>query len=399
MQRNHRVLSLEVGAIAAAVIAWLLAGCAGGQQPLANRSPYVFSPAPAARELLLADRFDELNQRFSAAQNAYRSGIATDQELRVAIREFYDTDPSLGPKYDAWVARFSNSYVAHLARGIYYARVGGDLRGVNSMDDTPSESLLAADSAYDKAMAELAISIRLDPKPIFSFVNFIYLSRERGDLSESRRWLDKADSIDPGNYVARAMYMSAIETRWGGSQQIMRAFLEECRAAKLSDNNMHLLESVVIEDQGWIHQFVDHDYAAAEADYRKSGALGGDKQLANLSAVLFEQGKYREALEPLNEELQARPNDPEILTNRSEAYFEIGMSREGIADLHVAADGGNSYAQNNLGRYYMIGIPGILAADPRTALEWFKKSAAQGNPAGQQNLEHAAQLFGDPPSH
>jgi hypothetical protein len=32
--------------------------------------------------------FYELNQRFSAAQNAYRNGIATDQELRVAFRAF-----------------------------------------------------------------------------------------------------------------------------------------------------------------------------------------------------------------------------------------------------------------------------------------------------------------------
>lgn len=323
----------------------------------------------------------------------------TDTELRAVLREFYDTDPALGPKYDAWVAKFSNSYVAHLARGIYYARVGGDRRGVKSIDETPSENLLAADTAYDRAMTELTISIRLDPRPLFSYVNFILLARDRGDLSEKRRWLDKADSIDPGNYVARAMYMSAIETRWGGSQEMMQAFLEECRAAKLSDRNMQLLESVVFEDRGWIHQFVDHDYAAAEADYRKSGALGGDKQLANLSAVLFEQGKYREALEPLNEELQARPNDPEILTSRSEAYFEIGMAHEGIADLRVAADGGNSYAQNDLGRYYVIGIPGILAADPRMGLEWFKKSAAQGNPEGQQNLERALRLVGDPPSH
>jgi TPR repeat protein len=355
----------------------------------------VFPTAPAARELLLGDRFDELNRRFSAAQTAYREGIATDQELRVGIREFYDTDPTLGPKYDVWVAKFPNSYVAHLARGIYYTHVGGELRGIQTIADTPSENLAAADGAFDKAMAELTTSMRLDAKPIFSFVAAMDISRYRGESSEIRRWLDKADSVDPSNYVARAMYMSAIETRWGGSQQMMQAFLEECRSAKLSVTNMRLLESVVFEDQGWIHQFIDHDYAAAEAAYRKSVELGGDKPPVNLAAVLLEQGKYREAIEPLSEELQTRPNDSNSLANRSIAYFQIGMPREGLADLRAAAEAGEASAQGELGRRYMIGIPGMLTPDPRTGIEWFKKSAAQGNPAALENLERARKLFGD----
>jgi hypothetical protein len=256
MQRSQRILSLKAGA---GTIALLLTACAGGERRVAHQSLYVFPSAPVARELLLADRFDELDQQFSAAQNAYRSGIATDQELRVAIREFYDTDPALGPKYDAWAAKFPNSYIAHLARGVYYTHVGSALRGTQATADTPSEHLAAAEGAFDKAMAELTTSMRLDTKPIFSFVAAIDISRYKGESLESRRWLDAADSVDPGNYVARAMYMSAIETRWGGSQQGMHAFLEECRPAKLSADNMQLLESVVVEDQGWIHQFIDHE--------------------------------------------------------------------------------------------------------------------------------------------
>ena len=77
------------------------------------------------------------------------------------------------------------------------------------------------------------------------------------------------------------------------------------------------------------------------------------------------------------------------------AYFQIGMAREGLADLRAAADGGDGYAQSELGRHYMIGIPGVLTPDARTGLEWFKKSAAQGNPTGLQNLERARKLFGD----
>jgi hypothetical protein len=377
MGKIHRTVPLEGASIATLVIALLLGSCSSRPPQAASRLPYVFPPGPTARELLLADRFAELDQRFSAAQGAYSSGKATDQELREAIREFYDTDPALAPKYDAWVAKFSESYVAHLARGIYYARAGETTEGI--------------------ATAEITKSMRLDPRPIFSYAYAIFISMDEGRLSESRHWLDEADSIDAGNYVARARYMSAIETRWGGSQEMMQAFLEECRAANLSDSNMKLLESVVVEDQGWVHQFVDHDYAAAELAYRKSAALGGDKQLANLVVVLFEQRKFREALEPLTEELQERPGDPELLMGRSSAHFQAGMAREGLADLRVAADGGDATAQNNLGSYYMMGIEGALARDPAKGVEWFEKSAAQGYAMAKVNLERA-RLDRQPPS-
>jgi TPR repeat protein len=35
----------------------------------------------------------------------------------------------------------------------------------------------------------------------------------------------------------------------------------------------------------------------------------------------------------------------------------------------------------------MMGIPGVRAPDPETGLAWFRKSAAQGNPAGIQNVK------------
>ena len=129
------------------------------------------------------------------------------------------------------------------------------------------------------------------------------------------------------------------------------------------------------------------------------GELGGDRQLSNLADVLLKQNKYREALELLTEELAAKPGDLDVLANRSAAYMKIGMLREGLDDLRAAAQGGSAYAQCELGRYYMIGIPGVLTPDPAAGIEWFTKSAAQGYSAGQENLRRARQLFGDSPPH
>jgi TPR repeat protein len=394
MNRIREIFSPADGWIRIAASVLLLTACANTRNPAAPNVPYRFPPGPPASELLLTNQFTELDQRFTAAQKAYASGAATETDLRIALREFYDSDPALEPKYDRWVATFPNSYVAHLARGIYYSEVGYRRRGVLSTEETPDSDLTAAHDAHDKAKTELATSMRLDPKPLFSYAFAIEVARSHGDLSEKRHLLDRANVIDPANFVARARYMSAIETRWGGNQQMMLAFLEECRKAKLSDDDMQLLESVIVEDQGWIHQFIDHDYTAAEAAYRKSGALGGDRQLGNLVVVLLEQNKFREAIELLTEELKNQPGDPALLTHRSSAYMNAGMPREAIADLRAAAQSGYSNAQNNLGVYYMEGVPGVLPADPNLGDQWFRQSAAQGNIEGKKNLEVIRQPVG-----
>jgi len=382
---------MRQGSLQRILILLLLAvsGCAATP----NSSP----PSQTATiSLLRSDHFQDLDAQYSRIQRSYERGSATDEDLRVAFRVFNDPDAALAPKYDLWVSKFPKSYVARLARGIYYVHVGDALRGVQSRSETPSARLKAADIAYEKAKVDLDASLALDPKPLLSYARAIFITREHGDLDGSRHLLDRAILIDSDNYIARAAYMSAIETRWGGSQEIMQKFLEECRHAKLSEVQMRLLESVIAEDQGWIYQFVDRNYAAAESAYRRSAALGGDKQLANLTDVLFKQQKYAEAIEPLSARLDATPGDFDVLANRSFAYMQSGKPREGLKDLTAAAEGGSAYAQNELGRLNMTGIPGILTPDTQAGMEWFRKSAAQGFWAGQENLDRAKKLYSTP---
>lgn len=344
-------------------------------------------------ELLQSERFAELDWRFTAMQFAYKIRFATDEELRAAFRVFDNPDAALAPKYDSWVSMFPRSYVARLARGIYYAYAGDALRGKQLRDETSSGRLNAAGTALEHAHADLDASVALDRKPLLSYTHAMTITREQGDLDGSRRLLDRAILTDANNYIARAKYMTVIETRWGGSQKMMQEFLRECGTTKLSDVQMRQLQSVIAEDLGWIHQFVDGNYAAAESDYRRSAELGGDKQLANLTDVLFKQQKYAAAIEPLTERVGSSPRDFDLLATRGFAYMQSGKPGEGLSDLASAAKDGSAYAQSELGRMYMIGIPGVLTPDFNVGLAWFRKSAAQGYEAGRQNLERALALL------
>ena len=73
--------------------------------------------------------------------------------------------------------------------------------------------------------------------------------------------------------------------------------------------------------------------------------------------------------------------------------MQSGKPGEGLRDLTAAAEGGSASAQNELGRLYMTGIPGILTPDMKAGVAWFRKSAAQGFRAGQENLDRARALY------
>jgi hypothetical protein len=102
------------------------------------------APPPSLSEtltLLNTERFAELDARFSAIQANYRNNVISDEQLRNAFRVFYDTDLALEVRYDAWVGKFPKSYVAHLARGVYYRKTGQNRRGGEFIANTTDSQL------------------------------------------------------------------------------------------------------------------------------------------------------------------------------------------------------------------------------------------------------------------
>jgi len=82
-----------------------------------------------ASSLLRAGRFQELDDHYSAVQRQFDAGKISGDELRNEFRSFYPTDRDLEATLDGWVRAFPKSYVARLARAIYYKRVGFEERG------------------------------------------------------------------------------------------------------------------------------------------------------------------------------------------------------------------------------------------------------------------------------
>jgi len=376
----------------------ILQGCSTGQHgsgpPVQVVSTQVTAPTQKeARALLDANQFAELDRRFSEIQRNYKAGSITDEDLRAAFRAFYQTDPTLEQKYTAWIAQFPKSYVARLARSIYYSKVGQLRRGGESISNTTEEQLRGMDAAFTQSLTDLYASLELDDKPLLTYWQEMDIARYVGDDEHSRAILEAAIRVDRDNVIVREKYMGTLLPRWGGSIEQMRAFVEESKRAGLSAERSGLLEGMIFADQAQTEEEAG-DYDAAERDFRKAAALGNEDCLACFAGVLVHSGRFAEAIPIYSRSLILQPGDVDTLANRSYAYMRSGMAREGIDDLQAAAGAGSAYAQSELGRYYMTGIPGILAPNPATGVAWFKKSAAQGYPAGQENLERARKLFG-----
>ena len=348
----------------------------------ASTQPLTQSEAAA---LLLSGRYDQLDHYFSDVQHNYHNGRTSDEDLRNAFRAFYDTDRALKPSYDAWVQRYPRSYVAFLARGIYYKRMGQERRGDGLMRDTSLWQLLGMESAFNQAFADFKASEALDDRPLLTYMHMMDISVQAGDAVQNRAILDAAIRIDPANFVVRQKYMISLEAKWGGSHEKMQEFLDECRHAQLSATALRKLEATVVEGDAWAAYTADN-YAAAAAEYRQALDMGSETVcLECASYAMSDQKQYADAIRVYTLILQQNPSDTGTLARRAYAYSQL-QDPKAFEDYTTAANLGDAYSQNALGQYAYNGVPGHIPRDHNRAIAWFRKAAAQGNEEAQKNL-------------
>jgi tetratricopeptide (TPR) repeat protein len=343
-----------------------------------------------ATELLRKERYQTLDSDYSAIQRKFERGDISGEDLRDAFREFYPTDRDLASKLDGWVNAFPKSYVARLARGMYYKKLGFEERGSKYISETSAAQLHNMDTALGKAIKDFGDSITMNPKPFLSYFHMIDIGRAYAGPSYTRALFDHALDLEPRSFALRQKFMLALEAKWGGSLEEMNQFLEECRRADLPTAQFRQLQSMVYENIGWERENHDGDHAAAEAAYRKAIELGSADctscLISALTTILIEERKFGDALPLLDRYLEGKPGDTWALGTRGFAYFESGKPVDAFADWRVSATAGDAFSQNRLGVLYMTGIPGHMAQDPKTGIDWLRKSADQGNAEAQHNL-------------
>ena len=131
-----------------------------------------------------------------------------------------------------------------------------------------------------------------------------------GNGDSARTILQAANKVDRNNVVVRAKYMVTLMPRWGGSEEEMRAFVEESRGEGLSAQRLGSLEGIILADQAQTER-EEGDYASAERDYRKAMESGNDC-LVCLAEVLTHEGKFAEAIPLYSRSLALYPSPARV---------------------------------------------------------------------------------------
>jgi TPR repeat protein len=377
---KRRLWDNGIHALALMVVV-MAAGCA--------TSPSLSRPELGKQQtvtMLRAGQFAALNRYYAAVQASYDKGYVSDEKLRSAFRQFYDTSPDLAARYESWVKEMPGSYVAHLARAIYYVRVGEASRGNLIIADTSETQLRGMETAFASASKELETSRSLERRPLMSVFYELDIGKFEGDAAGNQQLLQDSIAMDPKNFIVREMYVLTLMTAWGGSTEQIKAFVAECRAAGLSTTQMNDLESYVFSDEAWIDDRDGGNYRRAATEYLEAAKLSGDDTcLLCASNDLVKVADFPAAAQVLTQYLGRHPNSPTVLPLRAYVYFKLGRVADSVHDCKRAAELGNAYCQYMIGMAYTFAGLG-LPKDPDKGVELLRRAAAQGNKDAQKLL-------------
>lgn len=335
--------------------------------------------------MVRAGDFGRLDRYYSAVQSSYDAGRISDKALRSAFRHFYDTAPDLGTQYASWVKKMPNSYVAHLARAIYYVRTGKRSRGNKFISETGEAQLNGMDEAFAVAMEELQKSASLERKPLLTVFYELDIGLYYGDAAQNRRLLQQSLAIDRNNFIAREMYMLTLQTAWGGSTAQMKGFLATCEAAGLPAADITELTSLIVANEAWIDD-LHGNFKRAGQEYLEAERLSpGGICLLCAGSDFMSARDYPDAVQALSGYLARNPDSAEALSLRAFAYFALNRTPEGMSDCGHAAALGNSSCQYMLGWAYSIGAYGV-SMNRTTSIKWLTLAAKQGNKDAEKLL-------------
>jgi tetratricopeptide (TPR) repeat protein len=344
-------------------------------------------------DLLSHAQYAALDKRLAAVQSDYDHGGIDDVQLREVFRGFYFTTPTLAKNFDEWVQAFPESYVAHLARGIYYKKVGQERRGDKSSSETSADQFAGMTQALERASADLELSMTLDAKPLLSFLHRINIHQLHGAGSNARVLLDRSIKIDPHNFVVRFAYLTALQTAWGGSTAEMRAFYDESEKAGLTAKQLREMQAMIQEDIAWTARYVDNDPAKAARAYGREAELTPDKgcvvcgPLHKEADTWFNANKYAKAIELYSKVLQQHPDTTSALDNRGFSELQLNQPQAAFEDFTRSANLGDAYAQTMLAKMYLMSTS--IPKDRDKGIEWLQKAAKQGYEPAKELLPHA----------
>jgi tetratricopeptide (TPR) repeat protein len=318
-------------------------------------------------------KYRELDAAYVAIAKAYREDSAKESRMDAATRAFYRPGMDWQPKLDEWVKRFPDSAVARLARGVFYAGMGWDRRGVCSADQTGCAKFDAMHKYHALAISDLEAAIKLDPGLVHALLYRMEVALAAGDRDTRRAMHDRALALNPLSLTARFWYITGLLPRWGGSIEEMQAEISAARSYYERNPALKVLEGRIAAEKGDDAFYDQQDFRRAAMFYSQALKSGSHPFYHHsFAAAMSELNLGEFAIKEADLALADEPNDFRARYVRGVADYQKHDLSAAIADFTFALEGNPSNVE---ARGYR-GLAYAEAGNARAALADFESAYA-----------------------
>jgi TPR repeat protein len=291
------------------------------------------------------------------------------------------------PNSDAerWIDKYPKSYAAHYLYGVALTRTALSYTYYSAQG---SQTERAAEyEKYSKlAEAQFLKSVAFSSRPYPSYLRLIHVTKELGG-GRQLDYFERALSIDPKAYAARAALLESLAPKWGGSIKEVHDAFARAKSGLASPDGVRKLEALKYEIMGEDAKTRDTDAAIEfyRRAYRTSPTPDTLWRLAEAGELARNKGYNERAIDLYGQVLAIDPTQKTARNMRAFVYLHRKNDlASAMADYLILAKAGDISAQNALGEIYMDGRQ--IKADDVLAASYFKMAAAQGNPTAVMKL-------------
>lgn len=309
MRQDVGSFTIEVARLllVAAVIAWNSSSVAAQTLSSSKQNEQLLS-------LLTARDYDQIDLLLEEAVKEYNRDFRLERKVELAFDTFFRAGPELEPLLSEWITKRPNSSSAHLARGVYYAKLGWTRRGTRYATETAEQQFAGMTANFRKAQVDLDHALALNDQflPAICYKIEILMALG-GSQDEIRSLRDRALKSNPYSLSARWYYITTLLPRWGGSMREVEGEIAAARPYYQKNPALRVLEGRIAAENG--------DQALFAGDYAKAVELYGEALKHGPNWFYYKQrgeaytrmGQFDLSDQDLRLALQLRPNYPRAL--------------------------------------------------------------------------------------
>lgn len=186
---------------------------------------------------LRADRFVELDTELVRIEDAVEAHKLPERNLDYAFHSFANSDPTLEPHLDAWIAASPRSFAAYFARGRYLLHLA-DLAKDSAMGaEVPSDWRTMIQELRARAARDIGTALELEPSLTWAYSDLAGIADDRGDRISVERLYQQGLAQFPDSGVIEAISFRAMDTSTPAGMRSLFSMVDDLLAKHGDDPN------------------------------------------------------------------------------------------------------------------------------------------------------------------